>query len=163
MNSTDVAKNGFKTFILTLSVSLIVFSTIYYIVTSRSSSEKFEASNSQAYVVGSSSSDGSDKADVKGASTAAADTSGASTFGQLAQAQPQAEPQVAKGVVLAGSTVNTTTTQTTQSTTIDTGVVEITAGLIISLALFLVGFYVVFLNPRKLALSSFERSVTKKL
>jgi hypothetical protein len=160
MNNSDVAKNGFKTFILTLAVSLIVFSTIYYVITSRTGSDKFEAKNSQVSYV---TSEDTPKEAVEGASTdkPASFANKPASFGQLADAAPQVKAQVAKGVVLSGSTVNTT--QTTQSTSINTGVVEITVGLFISLALFLVGFYVVFLNPRKLALIDFERSITKKL
>ncbi len=176
MNNSNVAKNGFKTFILTLSVSLIVFSTIYYIVTSRGGSDKFEASTSQVSYAAPEVTPSiapttepvadATKAAVKGASTVAAAVTPtpaptASTFGQLADAKVVAKPQIAKGTVLAGATVNTK--QTTQSTSPNTGVVEITAGLFISLALFLVGFYVVFLNPRKMALMDFEKSVIKKL
>ena len=55
MNSQS-AKNGFRTFILTLSVSLIVFSLIYYAISNTSDSSKkslefSSADKETAYVV----------------------------------------------------------------------------------------------------------------
>ena len=60
-------------------------------------------------------------------------------------------------VVLAGAE------QSTQSTVPDTGVAGMTIGLIISIALFAFFAYIVFINPRKYALSRFERGVMDDL
>lgn len=152
MNS-ESAKNGFKTFILTLSVSLILFSVIYYVVTGSSDSSNFQADITEETPLAQNALPTSEE-EVKGVATTA------SAFGELAKKDPQAKPMIASGAVLAGSD---TTNQTTQSTSPDTGIVEITLGLVISFILFVLGFYVVFLNPRKLALNSFEKSIFKDL
>ena len=55
MNANEQAQKGFKTFILTLSISLIVFSVIYYLISNNSNFEQNsdlvgDASNAQPVV-----------------------------------------------------------------------------------------------------------------
>jgi hypothetical protein len=72
-------------------------------------------------------------------------------------------PEVIGGAVLAGTT-GPVVTQTTQSGgALNTGTVSVTFGLVGSLMLFLMALVFVSRNPRKLALSSFEKSTTKGL
>lgn len=155
MNS-ESAKNGFKTFILTLSVSLVVFSVIYYVITNFSdktaSSSEYRASVVQEVSQQEEQpQDSQQQPAVAGAETEKKDT----VFGALADSTISQEP---KGVVLAGSTV---ATQTTQSTVPDTGLAGITVGLFSSLFVFALGIFYVARNPRKVALSEFEREVLK--
>ncbi len=155
MNS-ESAKNGFKTFILTLSVSLVVFSVIYYVITNFSDktagSSEYRASVVQeAPQQVEQPQDSQQQPAVAGAETTKKDT----VFGTLANATP---PQEYKGVVLAGSTV---ATQATQSTVPDTGLAGITVGLFSSLFVFALGIFYVARNPRKVALSEFEKEILK--
>jgi hypothetical protein len=145
------AGKSFKTFVLTLSVSLIVFSGIYYAMTlNSSSSDSFDNPLSDKSVV---------KEEVKGTTTQK------TVFSEIASKDPGVQPKE----VLAGSTVATTpttpvVTQTTQSaTTPTTGTLSVTVGLILSLAMFLGTIVFVSNNPRRLALSSFEKNALKDL
>lgn len=156
MNS-ESAKNGFKTFILTLSASLVVFSAIYYVITNSSDKTAGSAEYRSSVVqeapqreVQTQAQDPQQPA-VVGAETTKKDT----VFGTLADSTP---PQEYKGVVLAGSTV---ATQTTQSTVPDTGLAGITVGLFSSLFVFALGIFYVARNPRKVALSEFEKEILK--
>ncbi len=156
MNS-DSAKSGFKTFILTLSISLIVFSVIYYLVTNGS-----EDSNTAAYQA--SVAPAAVTEEPKAVLGAEAETPSAveaeesSVFGDLAEADVKT-PSTGSAAVLAGAT-SSPTTQTTSSVP-ETGLVGITAGLLISLVFFLTGMYYISSNPRKAALSGFEKKVLK--
>lgn len=148
------AGKSFKTFVLTLSVSLIIFSVIYYAMTINSSTqESFDSELSMNSVI---------KEEVKGAETQK------SVFSDIASKDPGVKPKE----VLAGSTVATTPTtvttpvvaQTTQSAAnLQTGTFSVTAGLFISLAMFLATIVFVSNNPRRLALSSFEKNALKDL
>ena len=142
------AGKSFKTFVLTLSVSLIVFSGIYYAMTLNSSStDSFDNPLSDKSVV---------KEEVKGTTTQK------TVFSEIASKDPGVKPKE----VLAGSTVATTpvVTQTTQSaTTPQTGTFSVTVGLFLSLAMFLGTIVFVSNNPRRLALSSFEKNALKDI
>ena len=164
MNNSDSAKKGFRTFILTLSISLMVFSGLYYALTTYnpkkdSGEEKIEAVNTTDL-------NGSDsgREDVPSIVTKDSDTpsvQGAkdekTVFGAVAKNKPTTRPQE----VLAGAT---SAPQTTQSVTPvpSTGFTEMTLGLVLSLALFIGAMVYNFLNPRKLALSNFEKKIIKK-
>lgn len=164
MNS-DSAKNGFKTFILTLSISLIVFSVVYYLVTNSSadnSSAPYQASTapvtteplpSDALALE------VDTGQVEGISDTSSDSS---IFGEIADKPVDTSP-VNEGVVLAGATSSPTASQTTGSGSAvpETGTVEITAGLLVSLVFFLTGMYYIASNPRKSALGGFEKKILK--
>ena len=144
----DNGKKGFGTFILTLSISLIVFSTIYYLMTTSSTeSDDFDTSLSvmeKAF-------EDNDQPEVQGDQ----DTQ-KSIFGEISEAKPE----VSYRQVLSGATV----AETTQSTTaLDTGVTSITIGLIFAFIVFLSAIIYIHKNPRKLALTSFEKRTTKGL
>jgi len=149
MNNSTQAQKGFKTFLLTLSVSLIIFSVIYYVITNTSTQNESLPKD----VVGAVTE--SPKAENTGTPKESAD----SVFGKLA-AQPM---NVDSKAVLAGSTVETSST--TQSTTSvpDTGVVGITFGLITSGLLFILATTVIAKDPRRLAMNSFEKRTIRKL
>lgn len=146
----DSAGKSFRTFVLTLSISLIVFSTVYYLMTSSSSSS--DSLDGSLGSIGRVSQ--SDQPSVKGESD-----SQKSVFKEIADTDPGTTPRQ----VLAGAT-EVTTQQTTQSTTsLDTGVTSITVGLFSALALFIVALFIVHNNPRRLALTSFEKNTVRDL
>ena len=143
MNQAEQAQKGFKTFILTLSISLIVFSAVYYFITNSSSisaTPDIESDNQMTR-----SEDSANKT---------ADAS--NVFGTLAnQKITDVQPQA----VLAGSDV---ATQPTQSTgTPGGGIVSITIGLIVSIAIFLFGMFVIANDPRRMAIRNFEDKFTR--
>ncbi len=147
MNNSESAQKGFKTFILTLSVSLIVFSVVYYFLSNYPANK---SSNSPQAVATTSTT-----ASVEGAKderTDQADTS-TSVFGAIVNKKPQGKAQVLSGA-----------TQASQSTTAvpTTGIAGITIGLALSFGLFLAAIIFTSMNPRKMALRSFEKEVLKK-
>jgi hypothetical protein len=155
MNNSESAQKGFKTFILTLSISLMVFSAVYYFLSTYSPDKSNGATPTQIVadttVV---------NASVKGASTEKVTPTDpvqaeapASVFGAIASKKPQGRAQA----VLAE------TTQASQSTTIvpSTGVTEISLGLALSFGLFLAAIVFTSMNPRKMALKGFEKQVLK--
>jgi hypothetical protein len=170
MNNSESAKKGFRTFVLTLSVSLVVFSVIYYALTSvpqptdqtEQASTNVESAKNLA---------ANEKKEVKGISVVAADTTPSAEPAANTQAQPSSafsdlavKKLNSEKAVLAATSTNTTTTKTTTQTTKSvpvTGSTEITFSLLISLAFFLSGVAWVLLNPRKQALKAFEQSVYK--
>jgi hypothetical protein len=152
----DQAKKGLSTFVLTLSISLIVFSTIYYFMTT-GSSDSDDMTNSVGMV---NSTDAGKEPAVQG------DSSQSTIFGDIAST----DPDTTYRQVLAGSDDATTeegttvTNQTTQSNSnLNTGVTSITVGLIFALVLFISTLVFVSKDPRKIALSTFERKTTKGL
>jgi len=162
MNS-DSAKNGFKTFILTLSISLIVFSVVYYLVTNSSgdtSAAPYQASVAPA-TVATAPTETLALAEDTGQVESASDSPAGSVFGEIVDKPADALPTGA--AVLAGATSSPVTPQTTGSgsTVPETGIVGITAGLLVSLVFFLTGMYYISSNPRKTALSGFEKKVLK--
>jgi hypothetical protein len=159
MSQAEQAQKGFKTFILTLSISLIVFSAVYYVITNGS------LKNSAPNI------DSSENTSTK------ADT----VFGQLANQKMDdvqsksvlaAEDEIlpeedSVDVLLAdGTTPTDTTTMTTSEPTVATGtpqggVTSITLGLLTSLGIFMYAMYVISRDPRRLALRRFENNVTE--
>jgi len=164
MNNSESAKRGFRTFILTLSISLMVFSALYYALTTYnpqkdSGEERVEAVNTAGLSGSDNSRDSVPSTVTKGSETP--DVQGAkdqrTVFGAVANSKPTARPQE----VLAGAT---SAPQTTQSVTPvpSTGFTEMTIGLLLSFSLFVGAMIYSFLNPRKLALSNFEKKIVKK-
>jgi len=161
MQNSDNAKKGFKTFILTLSVSLIIFSVVYYFMTNNGSSSDSDLL--------------SDTSSVTDKVTEDADV--VSPFGQIAAKKPSTSEFSNVPAVLAGTTVGVgtttpgtsiggTTTGTTgvtttvkQSTVPVTGTMDITIGLIVSSLIFAAAVFWNKLNPRKFALAGFEKKV----
>lgn len=152
MNNSTIAKNGFKTFILTLAVSLVAFSVIYYIQTDVSNKINIESTDAVGQL--------NEQVPPKQVTSAApvavpATTTEPSVFKALADDKTY----VPQRVVLAGST----TRETTQSTVPPTGVTEITYAFVISLSLALFGAYLFVYESRRKALLSFERDVRRDL
>ena len=149
------AKKGLNTFVLTLSISLIVFSTIYYFMTSNSvEDESFTDSSDKVTVV---------QEPVMNDNPASSET----VFGSLAQADPGATSRqvlAETDEAIDTTTTTTTVTETTQSNSnLDTGVTSITIGLFAAFTLFISAVIFVYKNPRKMALSGFEKKTTKGL
>jgi hypothetical protein len=142
MNNSTIAKNGFKTFILTLAVCLIVFSVIYYIQTDSSNKVNIESTDKVSQA----------KEDASKQVASAADTS-------VFKAITNDKTQVPTKAVLGSAT----TTETTQSTVPTTGITEITYAFVVSLGITLFGVYLFVYEPRRRALLDFERKVKKDL
>ena len=139
--STDQAQKGFRTFVLTLVISLVIFSVLYYLL---STSTKADINN-DSKTTGMS-------ADTK---TVLAVATAPSLFEDLYKQKID----LPKKSVLAGATEATQTSSSVPAT----GSTEMTVGLMLSSGLLLFGFYVLYLGPRRLALKSFENRVTRDL
>jgi hypothetical protein len=150
MNNSESAKKGFRTFILTLSISLMVFSAVYYVLTTYSPPKEQAKSQTAAVVTGNEATK-EESPNVQGAKDER------TVFGEIASVKPQTRPQE----VLAGATSAPQTTQSTTSVP-TTGYVEMTVGLILSLALFIGAMIYNLMDPRKLALSRFEKKILGK-
>ena len=148
MYSEQQAKNGFKTFVVTLSISLLLFGALYYIITDFSSEIDIESSakanDTVAYIP-----------EVKG-------TSDYSVFGGISEINVDAT----SGTVLAaGDTVEDETVievaeESTESTVPDTGSEQV-IGMVLAMGFFSATAYVLVAGPRKLALARFEESAVK--
>lgn len=142
IGKSSSAASSFKTFILTLSISLIVFSAIYYVMSSSGmDTEVFEDSLSDSSII--------TEESVKG-------TSSESVFGEIANKEPETQSRF----VLAGA--DEVVTETTESTVPSTGILSITGGFFGALLFFIASLIVVASNPRKLALDTFEKKVVKE-
>jgi hypothetical protein len=150
MNNSESAKKGFRTFILTLSVSLLVFSAVYYLLTTYTPQKEGTEGQTAVVVKGTDQAQG-EPSDVQGAKDER------TVFGDITAKKPQDRPKE----VLAGATSSPETTQSTTSVP-TTGYVEMTVGLILSLTLFIGAMIYNMMNPRKLALSRFEKKVLGK-
>ncbi len=160
MNNSEQAKNGFKTFLITFGVSLLIFGFFYYLLSDTSANEisiEDGESNTLGYTKTTEAAAETPKVDVTKelASAEVPVASDDTPFGKLSNQKVDAQPRV----VLAGAT------QTTESTTPvpETGDFTITVALLTSLSL--IGFfvYILVLNPRKYALSKFEEDVLNDL
>lgn len=144
---------GLRTFVLTLSVSLIIFSVVYYLMAdSQSVNTDLQASNTETLT----------------ANISEEDTEEPTVFGKIVSTTPDATSRA----VLAGTTTSPTSTGTTSVTTTTTkqtttapvpngGVTQLTWGFIISLLSFALGFVIISKDPRSLAVSFFERNMLK--
>ncbi len=156
MNNSYQAKNGFKTFLLTLVVSLGVFGVVYYIT----SYPVYELDIDSA-------TEGTTENKATDKNMGVLGDKDTSPFGSL----NEESPSVSQRVVLAGadeldaldSPADTETPETaptvpstTQSTVPDTGIAGMTISLFISLLILSAGIYYICLGPRKLALKTFE-------
>jgi hypothetical protein len=182
MNSKTQAQKGFKTFILTLAISLAVFSGIYYIINSEDENaqvvttpESNTANVLDAKVEGSvaeesdtlgeqsdrSKEEDSVFADLAGTKNVALGEEEESAADTDADAKPVVKAASSKkpGNVLAGADVG----ETTESTVPDTGIAGPTTGIILTLVILSLVIYIYFVGPRKLALSSFEKDLLDDL
>jgi hypothetical protein len=152
MNNSVQAQKGFRTFILTLSVSLIVFSVIYYFVSSVDNTPDIRSPVSEELSVGASNDPVGGEAPLAFASLVAG-----------------TDDSAAVPVVLSGATENLDeesyyedpsysdyVQEGTESTVPDGGVLSVTVGLISSIVLFLAGSWVIQRGPRNFALNRFE-------
>ncbi len=161
MNKEAQAKNGFKTFIVTLSVSLVIFSAIYYLITDSTGNIDIENDNPVAF-------------EVKGASTESVfkDISTKPTHADPAvlQAADTTEDDTTTGTtedttedaMLEGTTEDTMEDETEEATVPDTGS-ETLVGTMMALGFFATAIYMLLAGPRKLALAEFEDKITKNL
>lgn len=147
MNS-QIAKNGFKTFVVTLSVSLMLFGVLYYLV-SLAGSKKADIESVSANVPAVSKESDNSQPQAE----AAIATTAGSVFGDLATTKMIAPVKAVLGAA----------DQSTQSTTPATGSEEITIGFVLSISLVALAFYVYLRNSRKHLMAGFEEDVTKDL
>ena len=148
---------GLSTFVLTLSISLIVFSAIYYFMTTKASTSEYDAFN--VSVIDEKKSEESSSKPVSQKNT----DEGNSVFGKLASSsQDSNSGQVLAGTDVVETEVPAEVPQTTQSN-LETGVTSITFGLISALALFVSGMVFIHKGPRKAALSTFEKNITGRI
>lgn len=153
MNPETQAKNGFKTFVVTLSVSLVIFSALYYVINDTSSNvdiEEYQTSKDKTVAFE------TEVEDVKGTTTKSA-------FGVLANTPPTEEPQVLGGTDDTTTTDTTTTTEdeTSESTVPETGT-ETLFGTMLAVGMFSIALYFIVAGPRKFALANFEDRATNQ-
>lgn len=188
MTNSEQAKNGFKTFIVTFGISLLVFGFFYYLLsgspvenvsiedeaTATSYVKKSDSASKPAAVAANTQEDTARNSDRSGPAANQYTVQLPSTEGQVAGVSDEksessspfgelvkTKPAVESPTVLAGADA----VETTQSTTPvpETGDFTMTLALLTSISL--LGFfgYILFLNPRKYALSRFERDVIDEL
>ncbi|MBN1162843.1 hypothetical protein JXA34_03835 [Patescibacteria group bacterium] len=146
MNNSTQAQKGFQTFVLTLSVSLIIFSVIYYFVTNSNRTPDITTSVTEEVYT-------KDTPDSEDEASSGADT----VFGKLASQ----EMDVPRRAVLSGATEETVnspdeTEETTESTVPNGGVVSITFGLFSSVLFLLFAAWMIGRNTKGAALVRFE-------
>jgi len=167
--ATTQVQKGFKTFILTLSVSLIIFSIIYYFISDAQPMESLNsvADNEDSMVLASNDTE----EDIEEAEDK-------TVFGQIS-----ASPVVTTSrAVLAGSTTGMSTglsnaagtrvstapastapdKVTSGSAVPNGGVTELTWGFFVSMISFALGFIVISKDPRRVAMQHFEEKMLNK-
>lgn len=154
------AQNGLKTFVLTLGISLMFFGVIYMLLNSGATKSvadiDSEVKNTEvsANVLGDTDSQPSDTAEMVATQPVPQPTTDTSSvFGTIAKNKPT----VAVRAVLAGAT------EATQSTVPQTGTSEMTAAFMFAVTVLSLGLFMIVRGPRRTALSSFERDVTRTL
>ena len=145
MNNTQTAKNGFKTFVITLVVSLTVFGFFYYFLSARTKIPDIEKETSNAVT-------NSKDTLALSVNPNSPEDQTTSPFMDLSQNKMD----VKRKVVLSESTQST-------SSVPETGGESITIGLIVSSVILFLGFYVVYIGPRRYALNNFEKKVLDDL
>lgn len=195
MNNSTQAQKGFKTFLLTLSISLIVFSVIYFVITNNSSSKvnldanvesnAQQAANNPTANAETTPNEQEIPGEVAGATvgpeipvetvqgptlakTAPATVekdSKETVFGKIAAAKPtvQARAVLAATTAASQSTLANGTNGSNGNAVPNGGTVSITFGLILSLLAFAGGMFVIYKDPRRMALVDFEKRAVKDL
>lgn len=135
MNKSQQAKDGFKTFIITLSFSLVVFSAIYYIFTG---SQK--------------------KPGIEEDTLSTTDSRVLSSQTSVFEKMSEEKLDVKSPAVLSGAG---TFPEATQSTVPATGS-NMPVSLILSLGALTFSAYILILGPQKFALRDFEERTTKR-
>ena len=151
--NNQTAQAGFKTFLITLSVSLALFGVLYFILASGTSKptdiESETSSNKLADTIVTTAA--SDTADSTVTQAPSAEPTRVSVFADLSKGNP-------------GSAVLGAADESTQGTkSINTGSTEITIALLASLGALGFGGLVYIRGPRKAALARFERDLTREL
>lgn len=159
MNNSAQAQNGFKTFILTLSISLLVFSIIYYFV-SDSTNASAPSLEEETSTQNQNKEDKNKDTKVASITTGTGGTGGSlknedTAFGKISKLKTDASQRK----VLGGGASEVTVTPTPESTVPNSGTTEITYGFFISLLLLSFGLYIITQGPRFSALKSFERDL----
>lgn len=166
MNYETQAQNGFKTFVITLGISLIAFSAIYYLVSDVSGNVDIESKTEKAVVVQ------TPKQEVAGATVQSQPTPNAQLAAQPntvpaptpAVAQPSVFNEISQKPVNAKPMVTSVlgaATETTQSTVPNTGS-ETLIGTLLAGGFFSIALYLLMVGPRKLAIEGFENEMLKK-
>lgn len=157
MNNSVQAQKGFKSFLITLSVSIFVFSIIYYLINDTSSTPVDIEQDSKAISQNQPAVQGVQTEQKPLATTQTQqDRSSDSAFEQLSKQKMEAP----KKAVLAGATQ---ATSSTQSTVPATGSVEITYALAISSLVIIFASFIYLRGPRSLAMVSYEKGFLKDL
>jgi hypothetical protein len=153
-STEEQAKNGFKTFVVTLAISLVVFGGLYYLITGFSDEIDIEDTSASmeadiAYK----------KTGVQGRTT--------SVFQEISEKPVNAHPAAvlagADEVITEESTESTTTTTATTTSTVVPGTgSETLIGTMLSISFFTLTAYTLFVGPRKFALKKFEEEITSK-
>lgn len=153
MNNSYQAKTGFKTFIITLVISLVVFSSLYYIATSSGSDTSVPEDGADKQT--SMDTNENTNTDTNRKVASAEDYS---VFEVLAAEDTKVSDTGGKGgAVLAGAD------ESTESTVPDTGSNTMMVASVMGIGLLSFAGYILINNPRKLALSTFEKKATKDL
>ncbi len=156
MNTSEQAKKGFKTFLITLSVSLVLFSFVYYVVTDSRDEFNIEDTDSVSATTETiASPEVAGTTDMKQEDTkvAVGSSNPESLFGEINKMKDSPKQRT----VLAGAT------QTSQSSVPETGVDSITYALIGSSLLLGIGVFIYMYGPRRIAIRSFEKEVIRSL
>jgi len=178
MNSKEQAKKGFKTFLLTLVISLVIFSGIYYVINMEDDSSQYgnvDKSEESIEVLGAESSVESSKEEVMEEESVFADLAGSKMEDQGTQVLAGSDSvDTTSTLATTDTTVVTTTTSTAttdttavatvaESTVPDTGVSGPTTGVVLTLIILGFAAYIMFLGPRNVALHNFEKDVRDDL
>src|SRR3989344_717447 len=147
MNNSIQAKNGFKTFLLTLMISFGVFGLIYYLATFNTQHKVDIEAPSPVQAE-----EENKDEDAKVLSANTNQVVRESAFENL----KNQEVNVPTREVLAGAD------ESTESTVPETGSTEITLGFMLSIIIAALGGYLLLIAPRKRALDNFERRVRDK-
>jgi hypothetical protein len=149
MNYETQAQNGFKTFLVTLVVSLVAFSAIYYLVSDSSGNVDIESNSEQAI--------------VQTPNQKVADNSNLQPETQPSVFEEISKKPVSDSAMIAYSNANVlgVADETSESTVPNTGS-ETFAGTLAALAFFAVALYLLVIGPRKLAIEGFESEMLKK-
>ena len=185
MNANEQAQKGFKTFILTLSISLIVFSVIYYLISNNSNFEQNsdlvgDSSNTQPVVNAEAAEvvQPEAPAEIVEAPTQVDETVAVAaveeevTEALVAEAESEVAGIATEASVFEQLAAQTGTTRQTgavlagasessQSTVPVTGVTSVTIGLVSSLVIFFGVMLFMSKDPRRFAMSGFEKKMTR--
>ena len=174
MSSKEQAKKGFKTFLLTLVISLVIFSGIYYVINTEDESGQYgdlDKSEESIEVLGAESS----KEEVIEEESVFADLAGNKMDDQSTQVLAGSDSVDTTSTLDTTDTTTATTTTTTEttdttavatvaeSTVPDTGVSGPTTGVVLTLIILGFAAYIMFLGPRNVALHNFEKDARDDL